>query len=236
MLRKSWRYICWLVILLLVSCTEEPLPSLSGEEIVGQTAVRLSALSGFQFRIERSGAPAYVDPPNNTISFRRAEGQYVAPDRAQAVVRVIAPGFVTEVNVISVADIQWQTNVVTGAWEELPPGLGFNPAILFDPEVGLQAILSNHLSEITVQEPITLPEGNERLYVLNAIIDGDAMFQMSNGLIGPEAVTAVLYIHPQTFDLHRAIITEPEPDREEPSIWQVDLTQFDTVVEIEPPQ
>jgi hypothetical protein len=58
---------------------------------------------------------------------------------------------------------------------------------------------------------------------------------MSGTLIGPETVTAEFWIMPETFELIRVIITEPEPERDEPSIWQVDFSQFNHVIEIVPP-
>ncbi len=233
MFRRGWMLFC--LLLFLTACGEDEPPALPAEELVGKTAVRLNQLSGFHFIIDRDGAPAYLDP-DNTLSFSFAEGDYVAPDKSRASVRVIAPGIVTEVNVISIDQIQWQTNVLTGEWEELPPNWGFNPAVLFDSEVGLPAILQNELTELELVGSEKLEDGEDvLLYKLTAVVAGDALYEMSGTLIGPESVTADLWIHPETFDLIRVVIIEPVSDRDEPSIWQVDLGQFDNVVEIVPP-
>ena len=101
---------------------------------------------GFHFLIERDGAPAYVDV-DQTINFRRAEGNFVAPDRAYAAVRVITPGLIAEIQTISIAEKYWETNLVSGKWVELPAGMGFNPAILFDPAIGLPSILAADLHD-----------------------------------------------------------------------------------------
>ncbi|MCB8945337.1 MAG: LppX_LprAFG lipoprotein [Ardenticatenaceae bacterium] len=231
-----WR---WLLLLLLVmslaACDTEEVPTVSPEEIVQKTADSLNQLPGFHFIIERTGAPAFVDP-DGLIAFRRAEGDYTAPDKARAIVRVIAPGLVTEVNVISIGAVQWQTNIVTGAWEELPPNWGFNPAVLFDPAVGLPAILQNDLSELQLvgTEPL---EGvtNDAVYRLTAVVAGDSIYQMSGTLIGPEAVTAEFWVDPATFHPLRILVTEPVPGSDEPSLWQVDFSQMGEVVAIEPP-
>ena len=225
-----------LMIIVLAACgTAEP-PAPLPEEIVRETAAYLNQLSGFHFIIERTGAPAFLDP-DNFISFRRAEGDYVAPDKAQAVVRVTIPGLVTEVNVISIGTVQWQTNVVTGVWEKLPPKWGFNPATLFDPDVGFQAILQNDLSDLQLagREPL---EGvtDEAVYRLTAVVAGEAIYQMSGTLIGPDPVTAEFWIDPTTFAPLRILVTEPVPDSEDPSVWQIDFAQFGQVVTIEPPR
>ena len=229
----------WLFLLMLigslVACGADDPPALPPEEIVQATADHLNQLDGFHFIIERTGAPAFLDL-DGLIAFRRAEGDYTAPDKARAVVRVIVPGLVTEVNVISIGAVQWQTNVVTGAWEELPPHWGFNPAALFDPTIGLPTILQNELSELELVglEPL---EGvtTDSVYRLTAVVAGDSIYQMSGTLIGPDPVTAEFWINPVTFDPIRILVTEPVPDSDEPSLWQVDFSQLGQAVAIEAP-
>lgn len=229
----------WLMMLLfmlaLVGCGDEEPPVPSPEEIVRQTADHLNQLSAFHFTIERTGAPAFLDP-DGLIAFRRAEGDYVAPDKARAVINVTVPGFATEVSVISIGASQWQTNVLTGAWEELPPNWGFNPIVLFDPDVGLPAILQNDLSNLQLIGNEQLDNNADKLiYKLTADVAGEAVYEMSGTLIGPDPVTAELWISPDTFELNRILITEPVPDSDEPTLWQVDFTQFNQAVEIAPP-
>ncbi len=226
----------WLILILFVAACREPaLPELPPAELVQQSAVRMNELQGFHFIIERDGAAAYVDP-DNTLSFRRAEGAYLSPDRSQAVVRVIAPGLITDVAVISVAEVQWQTNVLTGEWEELPPNWGFNPAVLFDETVGLPAILLSDLLDVSLVGVEELEDGpNGRFYHISSQASGERLFEMSGGLIGPEMVDIQLWIAPDSFELIRTIVTESASGDEEPSVWQVDFSEFDTAVTIEPP-
>lgn len=195
----------------------------------------MNSLDGFYFIIDRSGLPAYLDP-NETISFRKAEGFYVAPDKAIAEVRVIAPGFVTDVNVISIEDIQWETNLLTNEWTQLPPNWGFNPAVLFDPEIGIQSILVADLQSLTLSGSEKLENGtDEILYVIEGKLAGDRIYQMSYELIGPEEMDVKLWIAPDTFELHRALITDPNGPSEEATVWQVDFKEFGRTVDIEPP-
>jgi len=225
-----------LVLLIWLTNCRPPAPAaFTPAEIINQAAGRMNASSGFHFIIERTGGAAYLDP-DQTLSFRRAEGDFAAPDRSRAIVRVIAPGLVTDVSVISIAAIQWQTNVLTGQWEQLPPDWGFNPAVLFDADVGLQAILTADLSDIVQAEPQKLDDGSELLlYAVSGNAAGERLYQMSGGLIGPEPVTVQLWIAPETFELHRVLLTEPARGADEPSIWQVDFSGFDQPMEIEPP-
>ena len=231
----------WILIGLIIfsACRQPALPEITAEELVQLSAERMKNSVGFQFLIERDGAPAFLDP-GETLSFRRARGAFVAPDRALATVRVIGPGIITDVDVISVAEIQWQTNVVTGAWEELPPNWGFNPAVLFDDEIGIQAVLLADLAEVQLAEPENLAESegpDELLYSLTAVASGENIYQMSGFLIGPEQVDVQLWIQPETFELVRIVVREPEPGSEEgESVWQVDITNYDEIIDIQPPE
>ncbi len=223
------------LVLATAACSTPAPPDLPPDEIVQRSADRMNNLSGFHFRIDRTGAPAYLDP-DNTFSFRSAEGDYVSPDRSRALVKVIAPGLVTQVSVVSVGEVQWQTNVLTGQWEELPPDQGFNPTSLFDDNIGLQAILLSDLSDLQLVGTENIEDGAAGLfYVVTGESAGERLFDMSNLLIGPESVQVKLWIAPETFELHRVLVTEPVPGETEPSVWQVDFSNFDEVVEVVPP-
>lgn len=213
--------------------TPEPLPP---QEIIAQSAGRMKVLDGFYFVIDRTGSPVFLDP-DETISFRRAEGFYAAPDRARANVRIIGPGLVTEVGVVSIGQTQWETNVLSGDWRELPPDWGFNPAVLFDPEIGIQAILVADLNNLALHESEKLEDGPEQnLYVVEGTLSGNRIYEMSYGLIGPDDMTVRLWVMPETFELVRAMITDPNRSGGEATIWRVEFSQFGKIVDIVPPQ
>lgn len=236
---KQYLLLLFGLLLITAACRQPTLPEISANELVQRSAERMKESSGFQFTIERDGAPAFLDP-QETISFRRATGAYAAPDRALATVRVIGPGIITDVDVISVGEIQWQTNVVTNVWEELPPNWGFNPAVLFDDEIGIQAVLLADLTAVQLAEPENLAESegpDELLYSVTAVASGENLYQMSGFLIGPEQVTLQLWIRPETFELARIVLHEPEPNSEDgESIWQVDISNYDELIDIQPPE
>jgi len=219
----------------LVGCGADSLPELTADELLSKTAVSINSHQSANFAIERQGAPAYVDP-DHTLAFRRAEGQYQAPDKAKAAVRIIAPGIVADVDVISIGSIQWQTNVLTGEWEELPPNWGFNPAVLFDPETGLQAILANDLQDVTVIGTEKLDGVDGDLYALTATASGEHLATMSGGMIEAETAVIQLWIAPETFDLRRVIVTEAMADGEEDRVWVVDFEYGAETAVIEPPE
>lgn len=220
---------------LLAACQEQNLPDLPAEDLVNKAAASMEALRGFHFVIERTGAPAYIDS-RQTLSFRRAEGEYAAPDRARAVVRLILPGLVTDVSVVSVGAVQWETNPLSGQWVELPPDWGFNPAVLFREDVGLPAILATDLTNKVVATPERLENGPDMLlYKVTGLVAGERLYDMSGSLIGPEPVEVTMWIEPETFFMHRIVAVEPVVGSAEPSVWQVDFSQFGELFEIAPP-
>ena len=217
----------------LSACSPAPTPDLPVDEIVSRSAARMRSMSGFHFLIEREGASAFLDP-QDTLSFRRAEGEYASPDRVQATIRVIAPGMVAEISVISIGAVQWETDFLTGEWQELPPDWGFNPAVLFDPESGIQAALVEDLSGLVLLGTEELEETpGQRLYHLQGRFAGERLYAVSYGMIGPEAADAELWIAPGTFEVYRMILVEP--GEEEDTIWTIDFWDFDQIPEILPP-
>ena len=237
---KKQLLFCWLMLAMLTAvsaCQAPELPELAAEEIAQNSAARMNALTGFKFDITREGAPAYLDP-DEVLSFRRAAGSYVAPDKAKATVRVLGPAIIADVDVISIAETQWQTNFATGAWEELPPNWGFNPTILFEENAGLPAVLTADVTNLQLGEPQNLNDEDtpdQLLYYLTGEVAGERLYEMSGTLIGPESVGVEMWVAPETFELIRVIVTEPVPGAEMPSIWQLDFSGFDEVIEVEPP-
>jgi lipoprotein LprG len=223
------------MITILVACGSPTPELLPPQEIVSLTVDRLQTLSGLHFVIDRSGAPAFIDV-DGLLAFRRAEGDFVAPDRAQATIRVIGPGLVAEIEIISIGENQWETNLLSGAWQELPPNWGFNPAVLFDPHQGIKPILEMDLSDIELLGLEGLEEmPGQSFYALRGVVVGERLYQLSFGMIGPEVMSVQLWIDPETFDLHRMVVVDPQPDGAEPTTWQLDFWDFDQTVEILPP-
>jgi hypothetical protein len=108
--------------------------------------------------------------------------------------------------------------------------------VLFDPQIGFQPVLESDLTNlelIGIEELEELP--GQSLYLISGQLRGDRLFLMSYEMIGPETMDVRLWIAPDTFDLYRVIITEPTPDPDNPTIWQLDFWDFNSVADIYPP-
>jgi len=232
-MRKFILFFC--ISFLLAGCSNAP-EDLPPETIVDNSAAHMRSLNGFAFKLQRTGAPVYVDP-SGVIAFRAAEGIFVSPDKVQATVKIIAPAIVAEVSVIGIGDLEWETNIFSGEWALVPPEYAFQPAVLFAPVGGIQQALEDYLFDI---ELLGLAELEElpglTLYHLHGVMDGANVHDLTVGLIDVQMLDIELWISPNTFELHRALIFDP-PDEgaAEGTTWQFDFWDFDKVIEIMPP-
>ncbi|HLO30500.1 MAG TPA: LppX_LprAFG lipoprotein, partial [Anaerolineales bacterium] len=208
--------------MLLAACRASQFEKLPPNEIISRSADRMASLAGFEFLIERSGEPAYLDV-EQTISFRRAEGKFTSPDRVYTSVRVITPGLVTEVQIISLGGTQWETNLLTGEWQASDPRYSFNPSLLFNPETGISAILPRELTDPRALEMEELPEvPGKKLYVIESVLKSDSAYRMTFGMIDNEPLHVKLWIDPVSFNLYRIVLVDPaNSGDQQDTTWQI---------------
>lgn len=233
-MRKVIVLVCLFVVL--TACSEVKVPELSPEVILEQSVERMREIEGFHFLVVRDGEHAFLDP-EETISFRRADGDYVVPDKVFATVKVIAPGIVAEVKIISIGDNHWETNILSGKWQVIPPKYAFQPAILFDPASGMQDVLANDLKELEYLGIVEIEEmPGFSLYHIAGRVSGTHINQITEGLIDAEELAIELWIAPKTFELYRVIMVDPmDEGEEEDTVWQIDFWDFDQIIDIQPP-
>jgi hypothetical protein len=225
-----------LLWILPTGCGKAQLEDLTVEEIISRSADRMTGLAGFEFLIERTGEPVFLDYAE-TIAFRRAEGEFVYPDQLFANVRIIAPGLVSEVRIIQIEEEQWETNLLTGEWQPTDPRYNINLNLLFNTETGIPAVLNTDLIDPVLEGFEELPEiPGKQLYFIEASLEGEKAYQMSYGMIDDETLSVKIWVDPDSFDLHRIIIIDPaNPGDEEDTIWQIDFWSFGSTFEIEKP-
>ncbi len=234
-MRPRWRPLWWLGLgLLLAACAGAVTPPPSAEALLEQSAQAMQALRSAHFVVERTGAPAYVDE-GQTLIFRRAEGDFAAPDQAHAVVRIIGAAFVVDVNVVALGERYWETNPFTGAWGNYS-GFGYNPAALFHPETGLPALMRRDLANLRLAGVEQLEDfPGQKLFHLAADAPGEHASAMTAGLVGRGRVTLEWWIQPTTGYTLRLRVVEPETDPKDPTVWMVDFDSFNKPVTLTPP-
>jgi lipoprotein LprG len=189
-------------------------------ELLETSAGTMGSVETVQFSIERGGEPVYIDT-QGFLEFVSATGRYAAPGAAEALVTVSALGLSTEVGAVVIEGDTWLTNPITGLWEPTPPGYTFDPATLFDPEVGFRAMLQEGIPSVEDIGDELVEEVALRHVRFTA--SGARVEVITAGMVRGEDVTIDAWIEPSSAELRRATFATTIGAL--PTEW--DLTFFD---------
>lgn len=221
------------IILLAAACSsEEPVTTLPPEPdtVLAASAAAMGEVEFVRFKIERGGAPVYIDPLD-TLNFSIAEGQFAAPSSANAVVTLFVGNINAQIGAIAIEGTTWLTNPITGEWESAPAGYDFDPATLFDPQLGWRPLLAEGLSDV---EWIGEEERNsESRYHIRAAADEDRVAIILAGLIRRQPVALDMWIDPETGFVREAELSTVYEGQT--SDWIIEFSEFEDPVEITPP-
>jgi hypothetical protein len=183
----------------------------------------MAGVEAARFEIARDGAEVTVQG----MTFDGARGEYAAPSSARAVLRVRAGDLAVELGTISIGEQTWLTNPLTGAWEELEPGTGFNPAVIFDPETGWKPLLTTDISDV---EYLGASGGSHRV---RGVVTGERIAVLTAGIADAQPVELDMRIDTGTDRLLRLDFATTGPEGE--SDWVIELSDYDRAVTIDPP-
>ncbi|NND01727.1 MAG: LppX_LprAFG lipoprotein [Acidimicrobiia bacterium] len=116
------------------------------DTLLETAAAAMGAVDTVRFEIDRGGVPIYIDP-TDTLEFKDAVGRFVAPQAADAVVKVAVNGINVQIGAIAIDGSVWLSNPITGAWEPAPSSYAFDPTSLFSPDIGWRPLLEGELRE-----------------------------------------------------------------------------------------
>jgi hypothetical protein len=198
--------------------------------VLDAAADAMGSIEAVRFMIERSGAPVYIDPLD-TLNFASAEGQFSAPSSANAVVTLAVGSVNAQIGAIAIEGKTWLTNPITGEWEDAPEGYAFDPATLFDPELGWRPLLASGLSDVEwIGEE---GRNGEPRYHIRAQADQDRVAIILAGLIDKQPVELDMWIEPSTGRVREAELSTVNEGQT--SDWYIEFTEFGEPVEITPP-
>ncbi|MGI9649160.1 MAG: LppX_LprAFG lipoprotein, partial [Acidimicrobiia bacterium] len=138
-------------------------------------------------------------------------------------------GLVIELGTIAIGGTSWVTNPLTGDWDEYTGSQAFNPAIMFDPELGWRPLLTEDISNARLIAPV---EGDT--YVIEGTAAGSRVEVLTAGLVESQPVSLRLSIDRSTGHVTQmdfSTLGEAGETR-----WVLDLTDFGAEVSIDPPQ
>ncbi len=215
-----------------------PTPTPSPDEIATQAGEQMLAINSLHFVIEISGELVYLDTPP-TMALKRAEGDVVRPDRMRALVKVFSFGVTSEVGIIGLGSEQYITNPLNQQWERLPPGQGwyFDPAMLFDPDHGIEAILKSTDWTYGVSGDTDVEQEVEEFagYILHGQLPGERLALLTSGMLASGEVTVDIWVSERDASVHRIRIVELESDPENPTSWLIEFSALDEPVDVKAP-
>ena len=220
-----------LLVFLLEACAPAPTPVLTAEQIAQRSTERTAQVNYFHFTIDLAGRRKTIDPLGSLV-LRHADGDVARPDRAQSKIRVSLSGLIIEVQAVGIGTSQWLTNPLSQRWEAAPAGWGYNPAVLFDSQKGISALLRRvaGLTRIADENVDGKPH-----YRLSGKILSQDVAPMTAYMVTGSDVAFTLWVGAGDFLLHKVHITEKETADADPTEWDIVLSEFDKPVSIEPP-
>jgi len=187
-----------IVTILVSSCSSaEPPPDLAADidTLLATSATAMGTVDTVRFEIERGGAAVYIDD-TSTLEFKDAQGRFVAPQAADAVVKVAVSGLNVQIGAIAIDGTVWLSNPVTGDWEKAPSQFAFDPTTLFSPEVGWKPLLDG---ELTGAELVGLEDRDgESLYRVTGLAPAARIETITAGLVRDQDVALDMWLDPNT--------------------------------------
>jgi hypothetical protein len=217
-----------LIPALLLACGDDPTSDpRSAGDILTASRTAVQGVTSFHFRLTHENG---TTPMPLNLRLVSAEGDVQVPDRLQADVRASASSISVNVEVIGIADRAWVTNPFTRRWQTLP---GATIQDVADPAALVTSILGS------IQDPKT--EGQSEVDGVQAVkitgtLDSSAIEAALSSVQPGLPVTVDLWIGVEDGLPRRARISgRLAQDEPENIVRQVDLSRFNSRVDIQPP-
>jgi len=223
----------FLLLAFFLAACNPTLPDLPPGEIVTRAGEAMLNVPSMHFKIDISGAPVVLNP-TTALQLRSVEGDFGRPDKMGVHLKVIVAVAAAEMDMIALGNEQYVTDVLTKKWEVLPPQFGFNPAIMFDPKVGLEQVLKGGVDNAQLVGVESIDGINA--YRIKGSLDGARVQGMSGGLLSKGRMDVELWAEGSTFLPRKAILIDTGSDPKNPSTWTLSFSSFGKTVDITAPQ
>jgi hypothetical protein len=200
--------------------------------LLAAASARLAETPSVHFTLGVEGE-TFIDS-GGTIRLVGAEGDLVRPDRVRTTFQAEILGRTISLQLITIGDKSWTTNVLTGDWEVAPVEFAYRPGILFSTQDGIGPVMGRveNVERLEDEEIDGRP-----VYHLQSVVDQSVVGPLTYNTIRGSPVTVDLWIDRETNDLLRARMSEPPgDDRPHPAVWTLDLSHHGEDVAIEPPE
>jgi hypothetical protein len=205
-------------------------PAPDPRTVVDDAATTMAAVTSVEFRLERSGAPIFIDQFQK-LALDRLRGQFTVPGKARAELTVTVDSeFTTKIGAVALAEEVWISNPVTGDFETLPTGYDIDPSRFFDPENGWRPLLAN----LEAVELVEIDDRGGQRYHVRGLAPAAEVRNITVGLVTGQDVLVDLWIHPSTNLVTAAEFTTTLDGLD--SIWVLELDGYGDEFTIEAPE
>lgn len=197
------------------------------QQLLDEATRNTEALKAFHFTLTHENGET---PIANGISMRKADGDFVSPDRFKATISGTVGGFTLDAKVINVGDKVW-LQALTPNYQPLSSGV--SAAQILDPNNGvlkaLKAVRNTHYAG-------TDKINGADMTVIGGTIDAGDLTALDSQAQQGKPVNGRVWIGNNDHRVYRLRIEGPLNDQEPGNIArQIDLSQFNENVTIEPP-
>lgn len=204
-------------------------PDADVDQVVAEAAAAMAEVTSVEFRLDRSGAPIFIDE-FESLALDSLVGQFTVPTRARAQLTVTVDGnLTTEIGAVAIDAEVWISNPVTGDFETLPPGFDIDPSRFFDPEGGWQPLLAN-LRDV---ELVGVDDRAGDRYHVRGVAPAAEVQNITVGLVRDQDVPVDLWIHPGSSLVTRAEFGTTIDGGE--ARWVLELGRYGESFTIRPP-
>lgn len=174
----------------------------------------------------------YLDSAK-TVALRDASGDLKRPGDATGDVDVSLAGATISVKIVAVGGTEYMTNFITGRWQTAPKDLTYNPAIIFDKDKGIQAVLAK-IESPKLQGTDTI-NGIDADHVSGKVPRSDVTPMTGNSFEG-DPIDADLWIARSNHDLLKVVLKDTAtPKGSKPATWTLLITKQNQPVTITKP-
>ncbi len=229
-----------LLVLLASACGGAPAvtpPPQDPMVLVTEAADAIRAADTFRMIVDQAGPPYLIDTDFGSVSFRRADAQYAAPDTLQAALAVLALGARLDVDVFARGSEQWfRAPLWTGdLWLHATFAPGFNPEVLIAQDAGFRAAVDAARNLEIVGE--TQLENGQNVIHVRGTADGPALNGLLVGLIQMQGEVGVeVYVDRATRLPARFVLTEAVEGESEPRVWTLDILDINEPMTMDDPE
>ena len=209
--------------------TPEPTPTPAA--LLEMASKRLAETPTVHFALDVQGE-TFIDTGRN-IRLLGAEGDLQRPDRVRTAFQAEVMDRAISLQLVTIGDRSWTTNILTGEWENAPLEFAYQPDILFSTQDGIGPVMGRVEGVQRLEDEEI--EGQSTFH-LRATVDESVVGPLTYYTVTGDPVTVDLWIDQETHDLLRARLSEPPgPERPNPAVWTLNLSHHGEDVSIEPP-